>query len=160
MSARPTPAGEQARRDRPRREVSAGGVVVRRPGPETRFLIIRDSYGHWGLPKGHLESGEPSERAAVREVREETGLASVRVLAPIATIEWEFRFRGRHVHKRCQFFLMESESDETRPQESEGITECRWASASEALDLIGYENARHVLRQAEAILATLPGHDA
>ena len=41
---------------RPYREVSAGGVVFRRvPEEGLRFLLIKDSYDKWGLPKGHLE---------------------------------------------------------------------------------------------------------
>src|ERR1019366_6443348 len=60
---------------RAEREVSAGGVVFRRdPDGSPRFLLIKDSYQHWGFPKGHLEDGESPVVAAVRETREETGL--------------------------------------------------------------------------------------
>ena len=56
----------------------AGGVVVRMRADATTeralFLLIRDSYENWGFPKGHLETGERPEDAALREVREETGL--------------------------------------------------------------------------------------
>ena len=59
-------------------EVSAGGIVLRQPdGVEERFLLIRDSYRNWGFPKGHLETDEPPDAAALREVREETGLDDV-----------------------------------------------------------------------------------
>ena len=59
---------------RAQRETSAGGVVFRREGGVTRFLLIRDSYRNWGFPKGHLEAAEPPAEAARREVTEETGL--------------------------------------------------------------------------------------
>lgn len=154
MTRRGRKRGGSPRRVRPRREISAGGVVMREENGEPVFLLIRDSYGHWGFPKGHLERGEPSERAAVREVGEETGLTDVRVLASIATIEWRFRFRGRVVQKRCEFFLMESATAVTRPQKSEGITACAWAPMSDALEMIAYDNAREVLRQADALVAT------
>src|SRR5690606_37755157 len=56
------------------REVSAGGIVFRRAADGTsRFLLIRDSYRHWGFPKGHLEDEETPAIAALRETREETG---------------------------------------------------------------------------------------
>ena len=62
-------------RARAARETSAGGVVFRvPPGEEPLFLLIRDSYRNWGFPKGHLEKEERPEAAALREVREETGL--------------------------------------------------------------------------------------
>lgn len=134
-------------------EKSAGGVVVRLGEAEPRFLLIRDGYGHWGFPKGHLERGERADTAALREVMEETGLRQVSVLASIAAIEWRFRFRGRLIQKHCQFFLMESPAGETRPQKAEGITDCRWATIDEAQALLDYENARGVLTQAGAMVA-------
>lgn len=117
------------------------------------FLVIRDSYGNWGFPKGHLERGERADTAALREVMEETGLRSVTVVGPIATIDWYFRLRGALIHKNCQFFLMESRNGDTKPQVTEGISECRWTTADEAHRLIIYENARGVLRTAQQMVA-------
>jgi 8-oxo-dGTP pyrophosphatase MutT (NUDIX family) len=137
-----------------RRESSAGGVVFRIASGQPLFLLIQDSYGNWGFPKGHLERGERADTAALREVMEETGLRSVTVVAAVATIEWFFRFRGRLIHKNCQFYLMETATADTKPQRAEGITACRWSTVEEGLKLIGYENARGVLRQASELLAT------
>ena len=156
MSARRRGSGEGTVRKaagRTRHEKSAGGVVVRVADAQPRFLLIRDSYGHWGFPKGHLERGEQAGTAALREVMEETGLRSVALLGSIATIDWFFRFRGALIHKNCEFFLMESASDATKPQKSEGITACKWATLDEAVALITYENAREVLRRANEMLA-------
>jgi 8-oxo-dGTP pyrophosphatase MutT (NUDIX family) len=145
--------GSVAKRSaRARREQSAGGVVVRHTGDEPLFLLIRDSYGHWGFPKGHLERGEPSDAAARREVMEETGLAAVELLGSIASIDWRFRFRGRLIHKHCEFFLMETLSEATRPQKSEGITACKWSTLADAQKLLAYENARAVLQRAHEML--------
>jgi 8-oxo-dGTP pyrophosphatase MutT (NUDIX family) len=139
---------------RAKRESSAGGVVFRVDEGRQLFLLIQDSYGNWGFPKGHLERGERADTAALREVMEETGLRAVSVLGAIDTIEWRFRFRGTLIHKNCQFFLMESSGGETKPQRSEGITACRWTTIEEAVELIGYENARAVLRRAHEMLAS------
>lgn len=136
------------RQGRARLETSAGGVVVRREREHLYYLLIRDSYGNWGFPKGHVETGERPEDAALREVREETGLATVRLRGAIHTIDWYFRFRGRLVHKVCHFFLMETDDAGTSPQADEGITACRWEPFDEALALVSYENAREVLRRA------------
>jgi len=133
-----------------RLETSAGGVVVHRRGEDLVYLLIRDSYGNWGFPKGHLETGERPEDAAVREVREETGLGTVRLRAPIHTIDWYFRFRGRLIHKVCHFFLMEAEDTNTSPQAAEGITACRWERFDDAVSLVSYDNARDVLRRAHS----------
>jgi 8-oxo-dGTP pyrophosphatase MutT (NUDIX family) len=136
-------------RTRAREEVSAGGVVYRFDDGRPLFLLIRDSYANWGFPKGHLERGEAPETAAVREVREETGLAGVESRGVIETIDWYFRFRGRLIHKVCHFYLMESATDQTSPQMAEGITECQWVTFEDATRMISYANARQVLKRAQ-----------
>ena len=139
-------------RTRAREERSAGGVVFRIADGQALFLLIRDSYRNWGFPKGHLEKGEAPDRAALREVEEETGLASLSLRGEIETIDWYFRFRGRLIHKYCHFFLIESSSSETSPQREEGITACRWAPLEDAVELISYANARDVLRRGAAMM--------
>jgi 8-oxo-dGTP pyrophosphatase MutT (NUDIX family) len=137
-------------------EVSAGGIIYRRTGVEpARFLLIRDSYDNWGFPKGHLEDGESPAEAARRETGEETGLDRLVLQGPIRVIDWHFRFRGRHIHKYCHFFLFESPNGEPCPQVDEGITDCQWRSLDEALDLLSYDNARGVLKRAGEMVRTL-----
>ncbi len=137
-------------------EVSAGGIVFRRQeGEPPRYLLIRDSYDNWGFPKGHLEDGESPAEAARRETIEETGLSHLTLQGPIRVIDWHFRFRGRHIHKYCHFFLFESPAGEASPQLAEGITACQWRALDEALDLLSYDNARGVLKRAGEMVRTL-----
>ena len=143
-------------RTRARDETSAGGVVFRMDVGQPLVLLIRDSYKNWGFPKGHIEAGEPPEAAALREVREETGLSDLSIRRLIATIDWFFRFRGQLIHKVCHFYLMETADATTSPQRAEGITACRWTPFDEAQSLISYANAREVLRRAQEMLAALP----
>ena len=135
-----------------RNETSAGGVVFRHDGGDPLFLVIRDSYQNWGFPKGHVEEGERPADAALREVGEETGLAELELRAPVDTIEWRFRFRGRPIHKVCHFFLMETRVSRTTPQRAEGITACRWVRYDDAIRLLSYPNARKVLERARTLL--------
>jgi 8-oxo-dGTP pyrophosphatase MutT (NUDIX family) len=149
----PSPSREPRKRPhRARLETSAGGVVYRLQNGEPFFLLIRDSYRNWGFPKGHLENDEAPDAAALREVREETGLDQVKLDGAIDTIDWFFRFRGRLVHKVCHFFLMRTDHERTTPQRAEGITACRWARFDEASQLVSYANAREVLLRAHAMV--------
>lgn len=129
-------------------ETSAGGVVYRRNSESMYFLLIRDPYQNWGLPKGHVERGETPEQTAVREVAEETGLLELEVRDALDTIDWFFREGPDLIHKYCHFFLMETRVAETRPQLEEGITECVWLPIEEALRTLTYDNARTVLEAA------------
>lgn len=143
------------RKRRPDREVSAGGIVFRRTGEGFRFLLIKDIYGNWGFPKGHLEPGETPAEAALRETAEETGLGDLVLQGPIRIIDWHFRFKGRPIHKYCHFFLLESPAADPRPQADEGISDARWHPLDDALRTLSYENARGVLRRAGEMTRTL-----
>ncbi|MHB1193699.1 MAG: NUDIX hydrolase [Longimicrobiales bacterium] len=141
-----------AKRTRARIERSAGGVVVRTVGGEPHILVIRDPYQNWGLPKGHLENGERSGEAAMREVREETGLTDLVLGQELASIDWYFRAGGKLIHKFCAFYLMTSERGDPKPEEAEGITECVWLPLPEAAARISYDNAREVVNVARELL--------
>jgi 8-oxo-(d)GTP phosphatase len=59
-------------------EILAGGAVLWRSVGEgvEIALIHRSRYDDWSLPKGKLDAGESLAAAAVREVREETGVSA------------------------------------------------------------------------------------
>jgi 8-oxo-dGTP pyrophosphatase MutT (NUDIX family) len=135
------------------RETSAGGVVFRRTSSGNRFLLIKDPYKKWGLPKGHVHSGESLEETAEREVAEETGLCELILHGTLGEIDWHFRLRGKRIHKSCHFFLFEAPTGKPCPQKEEGILECRWYTHDEAMKTISYENARGMLSQAGEIAA-------
>lgn len=149
--------GQGAGRGRPRGEHSAGGIVMRITGPTDQplVLLIRDSYDNWGFPKGHVEAGEHADQAAVREVQEETGLTDFAVRGLIDTIDWWFRFRGRLIHKVCDFYLMVIPPDgayATSPLQAEGISACEWVPYPDAYERVSYENAKAVLARGYAML--------
>lgn len=133
-------------------EVSAGGVVHRRDEQgHIEVVLIATHHGtRWGLPKGWIEPGEPVEAAAVREVREETGL-SARIVAPVDTIEYWFRWvRGGkpvRIHKRVHFFLMEAGDGDLGDHDQE-VDEARWVPLDEAIGQVTYDGERRVLEQA------------
>lgn len=113
-----------------------------------KYLLILDGYDNWGLPKGHIDSGESEEQAARREVAEETGLEDLVLHEQLDTIDWYFRFRGRLIHKYCHYFLFEAPHGRVVPQSEEGISACRWLDADAALETISYNNARALLQHA------------
>ncbi|HUG42568.1 MAG TPA: NUDIX hydrolase [Longimicrobiales bacterium] len=149
MAKRAGSRGERRGARRPvRLETSAGGVVYRHSGGTTYYLLIRDPYENWGLPKGHVEKGETPAETALREVREETGIEALALREPLKTIDWFFREGADLIHKYCHFFLMETPVEDTRPQVEEGITECVWLPLDAALRTMTYDNARQVLEAA------------
>ena len=77
----------QPPQEKPQPVVCAGAVVRDQSG---RLLLVQrghpPSAGLWSVPGGRVEPGETPAQAAVREVREETGL-DVSVGTLLATVE-------------------------------------------------------------------------
>ena len=60
--------------------VSAGGVVINQQG---MVLVVNQSGTSWSLPKGHVEPGEEPLQAAIREIKEESGITDLHFCANI-----------------------------------------------------------------------------
>jgi len=118
------------------KELSAGGLVLARE----RVLVIKvtNLKGEvvWTFPKGHLEPGEDSRGAALREVQEETGW-SCRILAPLSTARYHFRRAGRTVAKSVDWFLMTPLKKAGRRDPAE-IMAVRWAPLATVRRLLRY----------------------
>ena len=73
-------------------QVSAGGVVFKKASSGIRMCLIgrrKNGAMVWCLPKGHVEKGEGFARAALREIREETGLSGS-ILSSLGSIKYQF----------------------------------------------------------------------
>jgi 8-oxo-dGTP diphosphatase len=115
---------------------AAGGVVVR----DGRVLLVhRDRYDDWSLPKGKLEPGETWEDAAVREVREETGLH-----CELGYFLGSSRYAPGGVEKEVRWWTMTSEG-EAHPTDE--VDDVRWATFAEARELLSYEGERQLLEK-------------
>ncbi len=123
-----------------RKEICAGGVVVRQGHGEREVVLIGDKYGMMALPKGHIDPGESFEEAAVREVREETGLR-VAVKAPIGHVQYRFSSGEDVVEKTVHYYAMEAVGGEVRPQPGE-TTQVAWVALP---DLPGVKTYRGTL---------------
>lgn len=120
-------------------EHSAGGVVFRRQANNIQILLIKDRNNIWSFPKGFIEKEEDIAETAKREVEEEAGISNLTVIDKIDSIRYFYRFQGKLIRKRVDFFLFEHTGNgSTKPQVEEGISEVKWFSPDESLDVIGY----------------------
>ncbi len=139
-------------------QVSAGGVAYRREGERIEVALIAvepKGERRWQLPKGMVGQDEEKAEAAVREVREETGVQS-ELLDEIETIEYWYYGSGGNVrfHKYVHFYLMEYRSGDTSDYDQREVEEARWVEIDEARERLAFDNEREVVRKAAEMIRT------
>lgn len=131
-------------------ERSAGIVLARKDG-DFKYLLLHYDSGHWDFAKGHVESGESEESAALRELEEETGIKTVDILEGFKDkIYYTFK-RGRMlVSKSVVFFVgITEEKNISLSREHKGF---EWLPFDEAIERLTFNNAKEVLQKANAFL--------
>ncbi len=132
------------------REISAGVIVYRKTPRGIKFLILYHGNNYWNFAKGKIESEEKSWEAAVREVREETGLKlhDLKFKKNFKTSEKFSFWRGKErVFKVVIFYLAETQQPRiTISSEHEGYG---WFTYREAVILLGkFKDSQRILTQA------------
>ncbi|MDD5749479.1 MAG: transcription antitermination factor NusB [Patescibacteria group bacterium] len=131
------------------KEVSVGGVIYRQADDGLYFVLILDAYGKWTFPKGGIKEGEDEQAAVKRELEEETGLKNLRILGYLGESEVKVHKPDKRPYRKIiKYFLIETpDSKLVVPQVSE-LKDVKWFSRQEALEIIGYENAKDIFVQA------------
>jgi len=150
-------------------EFSAGGVVYKHGVPlneDTRnttknivVLVCQHSQHHgWVFPKGLIdkkESGimnhesrrETKEEAALREVKEETGISG-KIIKPLTPVTYWYAFQREKIKKTVYYFLMEYVSGNTTDHDFE-MENVEWLPIDKVENRLTYKSDKEVWRVAK-----------
>jgi ADP-ribose pyrophosphatase YjhB (NUDIX family) len=107
---------------------AAGGLV--HTAEDDLLLIFRR--GKWDLPKGKLEDNEDIATCAIREIKEETGVADVQIEQPLCITYHTYHQDGKHILKESHWFLMKAQKQNNlSPQLEEDIEKCEWVPVNQ-----------------------------
>ncbi len=131
-----------------KREFSAGGIVLK----EGKVLLIKNAAlrdpkkAYWGFPKGHIDRGESSRDAALREIKEETKIEA-EIVAKLGESQYVFTRSGERIVKHVDYYLFKYNSGEEQAQELE-VLEVKWFDPGEAMELLSFKKDQEFLNQA------------
>ena len=122
----------------------AGCIVCQEKGKRKTYLIAASSTGkHWILPKGHIEKGASPRKAALRELREETGVVG-KIIQTGLTQSYSMKDENVVVQYYIVRFTKTTRADENRA--------LRWESQKKALEILSFDEAKKALRESVKLI--------
>ena len=114
---------------------SAGGIVLN----DNNVLVISQHGTSWSLPKGHIESGESKVDAAMREIKEESGIHNITLVRELGKYQ---RYRISKDSKEdvselktIYMFLFETKEKILKPIDPEN-PEAKWVPRNKVAELL------------------------
>ena len=133
------------------REFSSGGLVIRNMRGRPHLAVVRVRDEILALPKGHPEEGESMKEAALREVREETGLTG-EIEQKLGDVRYWYARGGERIFKVVSFYLLRYVSGRIADHDHE-VEEALWIPLDEAPGRLAYGGEREMARTALSKLA-------
>ncbi|CAB4630740.1 unannotated protein [freshwater metagenome] len=126
---------------------AAGAVCWREEGKTLRVALIhRGRYHDWTFPKGKVDPGETLAEAAVREVKEETGL-KVKLGVPLETVSYPLdKSKSKIVHYWAAK-VSDKALAKSKFKPDEEVSEVVWLKADEAFAKLSYKHDRDLLQE-------------
>lgn len=121
-----------------KKEKSCGAVIF----DHDKVLLIKQSNGDWGFPKGHVEGDETEMETSIREVKEETNIDIEVFIDKKYTISYEI---SESILKEVVYFVAKPLTNELLIQSNE-ILDAKWLDFNSAIKTITHDRVRNVLK--------------
>jgi len=130
-------------------EKSCGVIVFH--GTPKKFLLLHHGKAHWDFPKGHVEGKETEIETLRRELKEETGIETIKLVPGYRKkIRYFFTSLGETIAKTVFFYLAETFDEKVKLSHEHSGYE--WLEFEDALEKLSFENTRKLLREAKEVL--------
>jgi GT2 family glycosyltransferase/8-oxo-dGTP pyrophosphatase MutT (NUDIX family) len=133
------------------KHISCGLIPLRKDLDGIKVLLVKQKKnGCWSFPKGHVEQNEKSEKTAVRELFEETGLVvDENELIDKYDTKYSFELNGKIINKKAVFFICWPKEFEVLIKMPEEISSAEWFNLKNAKDRLGEKNLVKIIMDVE-----------
>ena len=129
------------------KEKSSGMVVYRTLNGVREFLLLERKEGFLDFPKGHIEAGETEEVAAIREVKEETGLDFKPMDGFRYVQNYWYSTRNGRINKEVVMFISRADSKDEVKISHEHVG-YKWLTYDDCLQRLSFKNQIDMLKAA------------
>ena len=132
-------------------EKSCGFIAFTEVDGANRYLLIKGLNRDIGFPKGHVEGEEREIETALRELKEETNIE----VEVIDGFRWQIDYRlprALDVMKETVYFLGRCKDSEALIYQREELRDAFFLPYEEAVEALTFDEARKMLKAAEAYL--------
>ena len=127
--------------------VSCGGIVIYKNKVLVLYKNQNGRYMGWVMPKGNIEPDETNEQAALREVKEESGVTA-RIMKYLGETQYSFKADNEIIAKTVHWYLMTTNSFHCKPQAEEFFADAGFYKQHEAYHLLKFHDERQIMRRA------------
>jgi bis(5'-nucleosidyl)-tetraphosphatase len=126
----------------------AGIIVFRKSASGIKYLLIKHHKSGWGFSKGKLEKGETLQKAAKRELFEETGLKNVEFIQSFSEkIQYIIRKKDKSKLKKIAYYFL-VKAKKKKIILSEEHLDFQWVDYNKALRILPYKNLIVLIKKA------------
>src|SRR3989338_2374987 len=136
-------------------ELLVGAALINRNDKDIKVLWLKDKYGFWVFPKGHLTLKDKNSATALkRELKKEIGITDITVGEAVGDIEYVSKSTSKGKSKRkITYFIVETKTDKIEPSENSKIVETRWVFIKDPAPGDYYHDLDSILDKTKEILS-------
>lgn len=128
----------------------AGGIVFNQ---DREVLVIRNQIGKNTFPKGRIEAGESLSQAALREIREESGLTRVRIVRYLGLLS-RLGYTAENsqtpsLRKQIEMFYCVTNEEKLQPEALDSVY-ANWVKLDQLQDTLSWQEEYDFFKANEA----------
>jgi ADP-ribose pyrophosphatase YjhB (NUDIX family) len=106
----------------------AGGIVV---SPNNEIVLVLNKLKYWAFPRGHIEKNEAPLDAAIREIKEETGITQLELIKDLGS--YTRKRLNEPKMMKSQMYLFKTTQTKLNPLDKQ-ISDLKWVKREEVIN--------------------------
>ena len=129
-------------------EAKSGAVIYTVKDGMPLVALAHDVFGYWTILKGGNEEGEQNEQAAIREIKEKSGL-DITIVDTLGAIDYVASHpEKKKIRKVVTYFLAQAPYAEMELHTSGGLDALQWFALADIADLTIYDDILPLIAKA------------